>query len=308
VAELLSITFTREELVVLADTCGLRLLLLGDRPLAHLPSAARGPVLDGAKRSLLARGVVARTDDPRTVRVVRAASALLEIVANPALVAEVVVTAGGPPEAGGGAVRSHTIAAVPHAAVEVTSDDAGNLRFTPFATPDLLLRVAAVGGLVAAPAAPGAGGPGGLPGGGAALRLPWSAWAAARAAAPEEPGAAGRLLAEAVPGVAVADRDALVGALRTRPAVVGVQVRHHPTPTTTAGGEAAWLDGGAAGWWSIPAHDQPFARPVSNPFLDERAAGDASSSPDLGELPVIVARVDPAMILPSLVPFLPAPG
>lgn len=239
---------------MLSDVCDVVLPMLGKRPLAGLGAEAREAVLDGAARSLLARGVLARVED--TVGVVRAAAGLLEIVAASSLRVQVIVDRNGPRV-------WHTVHAVPYAAVDTSIDDNGNHRFAPFATEDLLVHVGGLTGLLPAAADT----IGENEGAGDAVSLPYGSLRRARlaAAAGDEAGASHALVdAGLTGGTATLVLDVLRAATHT----AAVQIIHHPTPSTSAGGEVAWVDAGALGLWLVPTVDQPFAR-LARPGEDE---------------------------------------
>jgi hypothetical protein len=281
-----SIAFTREELVVLSELAKLRLPLLGDRPLGGMDAGVRDVLTGSARRSLLARGVATRTED--SVLVARAAIGLLEIVAAGSL--RVVCDE----LDGAGALLARRLwFAVPYAAVEVWVDEDENYRFLPFATVDLLPRILERTGVIDATDRAGA-----------PIPLPYGAWVTARDAAH-----AGRLLearqALADGGVEGAAGDALLATLERVQRVVGLQIVHHPSPTTTAGGEISWMDGGDAGLWLTPTLDQPFTT------VDVRTdgwfgdAGEPEPSTDLGPVPVSVEPIARQAVADALLSFLP---
>lgn len=287
----LSIAFTREELVVLSELSQLRLPLLGDRPLGGIDSGVRDVLVGSARRSLLARGIATRSDDG--VHVARAAIGLLEIVAAGSL--RVVLDESD----GTGALVSRRLwFAVPYAAVEVWVDEDENYRFLPFATVDLLARVLQRSGIVDAADAAGA-----------EISLPYGAWAGARSAShAQRPLEARQALLDV--GLEGPPADAIVAVLEGARRRVGVQIAHHPSPATTAGGEVAWVDAADAGVWSVPTLDQPFVS------VDVRADGWFGAAPgdptlgdpdpDLAPVPVTLTPVARQAIADVLLSFLPA--
>lgn len=293
---------------MLADVCDVVLPMLGDRPLGGLGSEAREAVLDGAARSLLARGVLARVED--TVGVVRAAAGLLGIVAASSLRVQVIVDRNGK--------RAwHTVHAVPYAAVDASIDDNGNHRLAPFATEDLLVHVGDLTGLLPAAADT----IGENEGTGYEVSLPYGSLRLARLAltAGDEAGASHALVGAGLAGGAAA---LVLDVLRAATHTAAVQIIHHPTPSTSAGGEVAWVDAGALGIWLVPTVDQPFAR-LARPGEDEhddvvgrggslgtgtRAdAADAAdvADPGLDARIVTLARTTGAAILADLRSVLP---
>lgn len=285
----LSIAFTREELVVLSELAQLRLPLLGDRPLGGIDPGVRDVLTGSAQRSLLARGVATRTDD--SVLVARAAIGLLEIVAAGSL--RVVLDE---LDGVGALLRRRLWFAVPHAAVEVWVDEDENYRFLPFATVDLLPRILERTGVLDA-----------VDREGAPLPMSYGAWIAARAAAHAgRPLDARQALADG--GIEGAAADALLITLERVQRVVGLQIVHHPSSTTTAGGEISWMDAGDAGIWLIPTLDQPLAT------VDVRTTGwfgdrgELEPSPDLNPLPISVEPIGRQAIADALLSFLPASG
>ena len=304
---MLSIAFSHEELVVLAELCDLQLPMLGERPLPALSGASREAVLDVAARSLLARGVLVRHGDE--VGLVRAATGLLEIVSASSLRVEVITQ--GPTAASGSTERSwRTIHAVPYAAVDSSLDHNGNHRFAPFATEDLLLHVGRLTGLLGDDGEPAAAGA--TPAGEGAS-LPYAAWR--HAGALVRSGADADARAALVDGGATAGAAAdLLEVLRSDGPTAAVQVRHHPSPTSTAGGEAAWIDAGSTGLWLLPTIDQPFGRlPRPGGDDDRRVLHDALSlgegdEPDaaLDGVMVTIAPTTAAAVLGDLHSVLPA--
>lgn len=286
-APALSIAFTREELVVLAELAQLRLPLLGDRPLGGVDPGVREVIVGSARRSLLARGIATRSDDG--VEVARAAIGLLEIVAAGSLRVVVDQT-----DAQSTLVSRRLWFAVPYAAVEVWVDEDENYRFLPFATADLLMRVLQHTGVL--DAADTAGEP---------ISFAYAAWAAAAVAADVgRPLEALQELSDA--GITGPAADALVATLERAKRRIGVQVVHHPTPTSTAGGEIAWVDAGAAGVWLAPTLDQPFA--TADVRTDGWFGNDVeppSPDPDLAPVVITVSPIDRQAIADVLLSYLP---
>lgn len=281
-----SIAFTREELVVLSELAQLRLPLLGDRPLGGMDPGVRDVLTGAAQRSLLARGVATSAED--RVLVAKAAIGLLEIVAAGSL--RVVCDE----LDGTGALLSRRLwFAVPYAAVEVWVDEDENYRFLPFATVDLLPRILERTGVIDA-----------IDREGAPIPLPYGAWITARDAA-----YAGRLLearqALADGGVEGAAADAVLATLERVQRMFGLQIVHHPSPTTTAGGEIAWMDGGDAGVWLTPTLDQPFTT------VDVRSDGwfgepaEPAAADDLWPVPISVEPITRQAVADALLSFLP---
>jgi hypothetical protein len=304
-SSMLSIAFSHEELVVLAELCDLQLPMLGERPLPALSGVSREAVLDVAARSLLARGVLVRSGDE--VGLVRAATGLLEIVSASSLRVEVIRQGGRD-----GSDRSwRTIHAVPYAAVDTSLDHNGNHRFAPFATEDLLLHVGRLTGLLGED---GELSPADDAGGAAeGTSMPFGVWRSAGALV--RSGADADALAALVDGGAsAAVAGELLEVLRSDGPTAAVQVRHHPSPTSTAGGEVAWIDAGDAGVWLVPTIDQPFGRlPRSGEADDARVlrealALDAGDGPDaaLDGVVVTIAPTTGAAVLRDLHSVLPS--
>ncbi len=285
-----SICFGVEELVVLARLTGTAVPFLGPNPLAHVRLAERPAVLDTALRSLRARGAVVGTAaEPAVPTVVRG---LLDIVGGAALVARLHVA--------GPAPLDLRCFAVPYASVEHREED-GLHRLTPFATEDLLARIARTAPLVRR-RRPDA----------EAFTVPYQALHRARvAAAAGDRAAAVRALRDEK--VADIDADAFADALVAGGSTVAVRVTHRTGPTTLAGGELAWLDAGPAGLWQVPTIDQPFAdlglpSPPSSGGVPDDHPGDQLDpglDPSLAAVPVTVGPVDAEAIAAELFSFLP---
>lgn len=272
-----SIAFSVEELVALSRISGIRLPLLGPNPLSHVRLAERSTVLDIANRSLRARDVVAGSGDAATVA--DPVLGLLAIIGASALRAEAVV------DHGRTFLRRYHC--VPYASVEHQDDD-GVHRFTPFATIDLLARIARQVGLARRPTfdAP-------------PVRCPYGVLQAAREA--HDPTAAAAVFAEAELEVDAA----MLAALVQGGSVVAVRLTRQVGPTRVEGGELAWLDAGERGLWLLPAVDQPFAMRQPTGGVDD---ADGAIDDGLASLEVEVAATDADTIAERLFSHLPEAG
>lgn len=280
-----SIGFSVEELAALARVSGRNLApVVGPNPLAHVRLAERRTVLDIASRSLRARNVlVGPADEPV---VADAVLGLLAIVSEAVLRADLVVS--------GSRSLRRRFHAIPYASVEHEVVDEVH-RFTPFATVDVLARIARRAELSPRSA-----------GNGSAMRLPYGAYAAARtAAAAGDRTAAAEALADAEVDDAAAG--ALITALAAGGATVGVRITHRVAPGTLAGGELAWLDLGDDGLWEVPTIDQPFASGGSG--FGVTAPDDADALADgLDEAEVEVAPITADELAGRLFTFVPTDG
>lgn len=274
-----SIAFGVEELVALTRVTGVALPVLGPNPLSHVRLAERAAVLDTATRSLRARNIIQGSGDD--ARVPAAVLGLLEIVGGAALRADALVD--------GGATFRRRYHAVPYASVE-HEVDADLHRFTPFATEDLLARIARQVGLTRRPAIHAE-----------PISAPFAAFEAARSAAGE---ARTDDAIAALTGVGVPTHDAasLVTALATGGPVVAVRITHRSGPTRLSGGEIAWLDAGERGVWLVPTIDQPFAA-----FAPVEGDGAGPVGDDgLGDTVVDLVPTDADAVATALFAFLPS--
>ena len=277
-----SIAFSVEELAALARVSGHNLAaVVGPNPLGHVRLAERRTVLDIAQRSLRARNVLSGPDDDLVVA--DPVLGLLAIVSEAVLRAELVID--------GGRTLTRRFHAVPYASVEHAVEH-GVHRFTPFATVDVLARIARRAGLVQRPELSDPG-----------IDLDYGSYAAARDAVGRGDNDAARTgLVES--GVDPAAADRLVAMLAAAQTTVAVRITHRTGPTSLAGGELAWVDAGDVGLWRVPTIDQPFAGAFP-PAVD----GDPDALPDgLAEVEVRVAPVAAEALAAELFTFLPSDG
>ncbi len=289
----LSIAFSTEELVALSRLTGYRLAMLGPNPLAHVRLAERTAVLDVATRSLRARNVVtdpsqdSSIDGPTTVA--EPVLGLLAIIDGAALRADVTVTPS-PTSASGAPTWRRRYHAVPYAAMAHDHHD-GVHRFTPFATEDLLARLAREAHLAQRPTIDTD-----------PFTVPYATLASARSSAagtlPADEEAARDpvdILANAgvEPGTAALFAAALAAPGRT----VAVRVTHRSGARALTGGELVWLDAGDCGLWLEPSIDQSFGR----------EAGEHLDLAALDDTPVEVVPTTAEHIAERLFSFLPAP-
>lgn len=231
-----SIAFGHEELAALAGSLGEQLPSIGPDPFADLPSSERHRLLEAGTRSLRARNVLTTGDDG-SVQVALAAARLLEITCRPT----VAITINRSDGAGWEAHPSR-VACIPGASVATVWDD-GVHRFTPFATENVLRRLATVAGIDhdLTPAAE-------------PLSLDHHTLATALATA--LPAVRRDLFANGPDDLAGALVDDLAGAH-----AVAVRVAHRPVGGHQVGGEVAWLTG-SAGTWELPASATPLGGPL----------------------------------------------
>jgi len=309
----LSIAFSVEELVALARVSGYRLAALGANPLAHVRLAERTTVLDIATRSLRARNVVrtppamadvgadAQTGTETNVTIAEPVLTLLAIVDGAALRADVTVTPN-PTSSDGAAVWHRRYHAVPYAAMAHDHHD-GVHRFTPFATEDLLARIAREAHLAQRPTI-----------GAQTFTLPYAALFAARSAAAGPVHAEdGRVLhpSSVLTDAGVGPENAaLFAAALTAPGrTVAVRITHRSGATALTGGELVWLDAGEAGLWLLPSIDQSFGRPSESALGSGSADGGAGLElAALADTSVDVGPTTAEHLAERLFSFLPAHG
>ena len=284
----LVIEFTPEELVVLGNALKLTLPLAEPASLAGDPGV-RAALVDLARRSLVARRVL-WTDGLEFV-VVDPIRKLLEIVSEPGLVVKMArtdeVARFANRWAYESAVEDPLLLARPDVGVEVRSAGSGNVQLQPFVPARLLDRVASAAGLVERPAPPDV----------RAFDVAWDAAAATLrlVAAGRADAAVGSLLAERVHEPSAR---AFVDALASSPVAHTVEVNHRPSASVLAGGVSSWIDGGAAGLWTLPTAEQVEG-------FDEVYAGPWSAPPATPRL-VTIAPTSVDGICDELLEYLPA--
>lgn len=291
-AEELAVDFTVEGLVVLCDALDLpHPPGLGPDPLGSLEATTRGAILDSARRSLLARRMIAIEEERVTLDA--AVEAFLEVVTSPGIVVRAVSEADG-------YVETRFYSAVPDVTVEHSVVMGSIQRFTPFSTDALLARVLQFLRLAERP-----------DGQGEAFDLTTGVLAGcAELLAVDDPDGARKVIEDA--GVPVQSAEAFVRALRTRASSSSVTILHRPTEDHVAGGELTWIDAGDNGLWltPLPADSDGLDPGVdsgvgSGGVGDPTGPGGGGYDDDPPDLPLRVERTSAASIAAELLSYLP---
>jgi hypothetical protein len=233
----LSILFSDEELAALCDILSEKLPRTGPSSLDGLSTARRAERLAAAELSLRARGIVVTTPTGATEVAVPVAR-LIEILSRPVIAVSIHRSS----TAGSWGEHATQIAVVPEASVLRVVEGALH-RLTPFATPDMLRRVAALT-CATSQVSPGD----------AAVQVEGRALARALDATSEAMArqelrdAAGQARPETV--------DALAAAICTHRAAIGIQGT--PRGGRCVGLQLAWV-AGPGGAWELPVSATPLA-------------------------------------------------
>lgn len=233
----LSITFSDEELASLAGILSENISRVGPSTLDGMSTARRSERIRAAESSLRARGIVVTTPNGATEVAVPVAR-LVEILSRPVMT--VTIHRGVP---GGGWDRyAMEVAVVPEASV-LRVIDGGLHRLTPFATPDVLRRVAAVTCATRE-----------VREGDAPVKVEVRGLARALRATGEQ--AARQELRDAARETATETLDALAAAICGHRAAIGIQST--PRGGRSAGLQLAWV-AGPGGAWELPVAATPLA-------------------------------------------------
>ncbi len=249
----LSITFTTEEVRVLAAELGYDPQQTGVAPPIESTRREREIALAAAARSLRSRRVITGTDGDW--QIAEPVAALVDIVCRP--LARLALY---------GPVRVRYLIRA-DASIRVEQRD-GLHRFMPFATADLLRRVMADAGLA----------PDQRPGRGEPIDLPAGAYARLRRTLHD-----GSRQQDTASMAMVSDAgipDGILHALASR-AERSLSVRRR-VGGRIIGVELTWVDAGEDGLWELPAIDQPMAGGDSSERLgDELTVRMAPTSPQV---------------------------
>ncbi|MSO37258.1 MAG: hypothetical protein EXQ69_03290 [Acidimicrobiia bacterium] len=231
--EALSIDFSIEELVVMAEILELRGIPgLGQEPLAFLAPDLHEAVLASARRSLVARRFVRPTDD-EGFEIMRPVAQMVASVARAGIQIRAVFEADG-------LVETRCFAAEPDLAIEHSVVFGAVQRLTPFRTEQLLARVLEFSGIEARPQSAVA---------------PLTTSERALTACVEMLAAGDRGAAELVlttDGVPEPSAAAFVAAIEHRVSSASVSILHRPKAEEIHGGELTWIDCGEHGLWLTP--------------------------------------------------------
>jgi hypothetical protein len=267
----IAVDFSFEELLALSRTLVLPPLAgLGADPLKGLDEQALEPLLDAARRSLVARKVIT-VDDAGTESVIDGVGRIMSIATAPAVFARVQLEQRG-------LVESRAFAAVPGVTIEHRPLVGGVHRLVAFDTDELLLRIIGATNLEARPSisAP-----------------PFET--SVRTLLEFEASILEQRVDDAVhllgrDGVPEEPARAFALALGHKVRAARVVIVHRPTETVIAGGELTWLDCGDEGLWLVPTPDLP---------------PDADAESDAFDLRIEVEPTTRERIVGELISYLP---
>lgn len=223
----LSVDFTTEELLLLAERCGVEPpagLTAGDT--LQLPAEYRQAIREQAEGALRARRVLGEDG----TEPVEAVVTLLSVLGRPALLTTASIEQGG-------VVETRFYASNPDLAVEHRSLATSVHRLLPFATRDLLSRVLGFVDLrpVEPPAVP------------ALVATVATLEACSTKVAEHDHHAAVAVLTQA--GAPSVTAEAFVEALKAKRASASVTILYRPEDDKVAGGQLTWIDAGLRGLW-----------------------------------------------------------
>jgi hypothetical protein len=243
----LSIMFSDEELAALANILSEKIPRVGPSTLDGLSTARRAERIRAAELSLRARGIVVTTPGGDTEVAVPVAR-LVEILSRPVVTVSIHRGAA----AGGWQEHATQIAVVPEAAV-LRVVEGGLHRLTPFATPDVLRRVATSTCLTSQ-----------VEPGDTAVQVDVRALARSLSATSEA--VARQELRDATGNARPETVAAMVAAICTHRAAIGIQGTPHGG--RSVGLQLAWV-AGPAGAWELPVSATPLAGEIGSAPRDD---------------------------------------
>jgi hypothetical protein len=260
----LAIMFSDEELACIAGILSETIPRVGPSTLDGLSTARRAERISAAQLSLRTRGIVVTTPSGKTEVAVPVAR-LVEILSRPVMTVSIHRGAAG----GGWEAHAIQVSVVPEASV-LRVVEGGLHRLTPFATSDVLRRVAALT-CATSQVSPGD----------ASMQVDVRALARALSATSEV--LARQELRDAGGKTRPETLDGLAAAICTHRAAIGIQST--PRGGRSVGLQLAWVDG-PGGAWELPVAATPLA-------------GEVGSAPR-GDALVTLDPVDGAALLRAL--------